>query len=306
MLEKLRIVDFQSHEDTRIRFDPHVTVIVGASDVGKSAVLRALRWLMTNRPRGDAFVRDGTNSTSVMLWLDGQKVSRFRGKTSNGYKLGQDDLFKAVSSDVPEPISNLLNVSDVNFQGQHDAPYWLSLTPGETAKRLNEIVDLEVIDRVHERIASRLRKVKTMMEVTAERLDEARRDLAALEDVPKMVEAMDALTDKRRGIESLSDSVDDLSSLLDKYGENERRMVDVPDLSRLESMRADILSLTDDLESLTSLLKDIESAGIRLKKCQRELDSLETELDDLGICPTCGRPWEDRDGTETARLRESV
>lgn len=55
---KLRIQNFQAHKDTTIEFD-RITTIVGPSDIGKSAVLRALKWVAKNEPNGTSFVRDG-------------------------------------------------------------------------------------------------------------------------------------------------------------------------------------------------------------------------------------------------------
>jgi AAA15 family ATPase/GTPase len=40
-MKKLRIKNFQIHKDLEIEFGP-ITTIVGPSDIGKSAVLRAL------------------------------------------------------------------------------------------------------------------------------------------------------------------------------------------------------------------------------------------------------------------------
>lgn len=55
---KLRIQNFQAHKDTTIEFD-RIATIVGPSDIGKSAVLRALKWVAKNEPKGISFVRDG-------------------------------------------------------------------------------------------------------------------------------------------------------------------------------------------------------------------------------------------------------
>ena len=48
MLKRLRIKNFQKHGKVDISFDPHVTCIVGDSDAGKSSLLRALHWFLTN------------------------------------------------------------------------------------------------------------------------------------------------------------------------------------------------------------------------------------------------------------------
>lgn len=172
MLERLQVTDFQRHEKMRVKFDVRTTTITGPSDAGKSSLLRAVRWLAFNRPLGDGFIRHGQESCSVKLWVDGRKIERRKSKRENVYLIDGKEL-KAVGTDVPEEVARLLNLTADNWQGQHDPPFWFSLTAGEVAKRLNSVVDLEVIDRSSSWLASRLRKAKTELEVAGERASEA-------------------------------------------------------------------------------------------------------------------------------------
>ncbi len=56
-IKELHIREFQSHEATALQFHPGLNVLVGPSDSGKSAIVRALRWCLHNEPRGEAFIR---------------------------------------------------------------------------------------------------------------------------------------------------------------------------------------------------------------------------------------------------------
>ena len=168
-IDRLQIQNFQRHEQLRLKLDESIVAITGQSDVGKSSVLRALRWLATNRPRGDGFVRDGGERTSVKIRVDGKTVERVRGKGENTYTV-DGKVLEAFGTDVPEEIANLLNLGPENFQGQHDPPFWFCLTAGEVAKQLNKIVDLELIDQATARIATKLRKCKARVEVVESRL----------------------------------------------------------------------------------------------------------------------------------------
>lgn len=57
--ERLLIENFQSHEQTEVFFTEGLNVFVGPSDSGKSAILRALRWVLYNEPKGTDFIRAG-------------------------------------------------------------------------------------------------------------------------------------------------------------------------------------------------------------------------------------------------------
>lgn len=174
MLERLRLTDFQVHAKLDVTLDPAITTFVGASDVGKSAVLRALRWVLTNVPAGDAFVRHGTTSAKAELIVDGRTVTRVRGPSTNLYQLDGETYKSFGASAVPDTIAAFLNVGPVNFQGQLDGPFWLGESAAEVSRRLNAIVDLSVIDDVLAGCAAEVRKTKSMVELTEERLKTAR------------------------------------------------------------------------------------------------------------------------------------
>lgn len=201
MLERLRIRNFQNHEDQRIVFDPQITTIVGSSDAGKSAVIRAVRWLAQNRPRGDEFLRVGAEGVSVMLWLDeGRKIERARSKRENVYRLDGQDLV-AMGSEVPQDIAALLNIDDGNFQGQHDGPFWLFDSPATISRNLNAIVDLGDIDAAMDKASQIQRQAAAEAKAAADRLKAAANDVEALAYVADMAAQFDALTAERAGLD---------------------------------------------------------------------------------------------------------
>ena len=51
----LHLINFQSHLNTVIELHPGLNILVGESDQGKTAIIRALRWLFYNEPRGTGF-----------------------------------------------------------------------------------------------------------------------------------------------------------------------------------------------------------------------------------------------------------
>ena len=47
-LKRVRLENFQSHKNSIIDFDRGLNVIVGPSDSGKSAIIRAIKWALYN------------------------------------------------------------------------------------------------------------------------------------------------------------------------------------------------------------------------------------------------------------------
>jgi exonuclease SbcC len=210
-LESLRLRNFQKHGSRVVEFDKRITVLQGPTEAGKSAIVRALRWVAFNRPAGARFRKRGHSTVSAALAVDGKIVKRSRGR-SNKYTLG-GQTYRALQTGVPERIARLLNLGDVNFQGQFDAPFWLAASPGEVSRNLNAIVDLGVIDRALGEINSRLRKTKTRHEVNAELERAAKTERRRLAWVPEYLARLDKLgkledrasreRDKCRGLAAL-------------------------------------------------------------------------------------------------------
>ena len=157
MFTKIEIKNFQSHKNTTLEFDKGVNVICGETDNGKSAVIRAIRWVVENQPQGTEKINSNWNEDfkeplSVKLYTEKGYVERIRDKKRNGYNIcknGEKEIvLDAIGKCVPKEVTDFLNVSDVNFQFQLDPPYLLTKSSGEASKYLNEIVHLDSIDKI--------------------------------------------------------------------------------------------------------------------------------------------------------------
>lgn len=75
-IQEVTIEGYQSHTNSTFRLSPGLTVITGPSDVGKTAIIRALRWFAFNEPTGEAFLHTIRNPDgSVKEAVDQVKVS---------------------------------------------------------------------------------------------------------------------------------------------------------------------------------------------------------------------------------------
>lgn len=162
MIQKIIINNFQSHKYSELKLEKGVNIVMGSSNSGKTAILRALYWLVYNRPAGDAFVShwnaDKENwTTSIQIWNEKDSITRRKDKNLNCY-INNEESFKALRSDVPEEIQKTLNITDVNIQKQMDAPFLVSNTAGEVARFFNRIIKLNKIDTMLSEIENRRRK----------------------------------------------------------------------------------------------------------------------------------------------------
>lgn len=177
MLEKLQTRNYLKAKKHDLSFDPCITTLVGKSAIGKSSLIRSLRWLCLNIPKGTNFINWDAKQTAVCLSIDKHRIIRKRSKTLNTYQFDKK-IYKAFKNNIPDSIESLLKVSSINFQSQHEAHFWFSLSAPEVGRQLNSIVNLDLIDRSQKTIASKIRETKSVLSVSQQRTKECRKRLS--------------------------------------------------------------------------------------------------------------------------------
>ena len=211
--KQLSATNFQVHKKQVLQFSPGISTLVGPTDSGKSAILRALRWICLNDFAGDDFVREGAKETEVGLVLSGgETVTRFKGR-SNLYTLGEKE-FKAFGATVPEDVADLLQTSALNFQSQHDSPFWFNETAGEVSRQLNSVVDLQVIDSTLFNLGAEVRTAHERVRLVDERLAEAKEEMAELEPQRARVKQFQKLEESQRALHGSQSARNELDELL--------------------------------------------------------------------------------------------
>jgi len=274
MINSINIQNFQSHTNTLLELDAGVNAIVGPSDCGKSAVFRALNWLINNRPGGQEFHSWAGGDPSVTLDLDDGTITRSRRGNENIYKL-DDQEFKAFATTVPEPIQSILNISDINFQFQLDDPFLFGESPGNIARKLNEVVDLAIIDKalfnINQRYRSEVNQLKNAEDkkkLLSDELEEylwlfdAEQRLAVLEQLDESI-----IDNKQQALalEILIKEIGHIEIEIDQIStgpiEAENEVQELIDLdNRIEKDFEDSKILDDLIDEIDKLKKEVEKA----------------------------------------------
>jgi exonuclease SbcC len=295
MIDKLEMVNFQSHKNSTIEFGSGVNVIVGSSDSGKSAILRALLWVITNQPAGDGFRRHGTKETRVSLSIDGTTIDRIKSDSKNLYRIDGREHKAFGKGQVPPEIAEFLNFHDINFSKQMDPAFMLSNSPGEVARYLNQIVKLDTIDQSMSNITSWQRNNNRDIRETTERIDELKGDLkefAYLRRMAKEVEKADTMASEAakaetdaRGLLSLINSSEAQESAL--FGIN--RLVSLCEKAeQIEKLEKELLKDKAFVIDLRHLIGKIEAHIRDIQRYEIEIAEYEEQIPEL--CPTCGAP----------------
>lgn len=238
-LKELRIKNFQSHEDTRLSFSEEMTVILGASDVGKSSIIRALKWALFNEPSGDFFIRKGEKDVEVTITFDnGNILVRGRNATKNYYELihedGQSKILENFGTGLPEIVTEFTQIQKIkidedhetclNISDQLEGPFLLSERNSLRASALGRISGVHIIDYAVKKLNKELKSEKSenklrekKINFLSEKLKEydnlpnLQKKITALEKVLKKVEEKQTILNHIEKIQSSLDSLNQLT-----------------------------------------------------------------------------------------------
>lgn len=294
MLSKLYIRNFQKHGKIRITLDPKITVITGDTDKGKSSLIRALRWLVFNRPNSSSFFKHGTKHCRVSALFDGKKITRQKGK-ENTYAINKKK-FKAIGGDVPEEVNSLLRITETNFQLQFDPLFWITDSPGQISKNLNKIIDLESIDKAT-RIASRqYSEAKSYLKVYSSKhkeKQEKRKELEWFLEAEAELEAIEESTERLEKDRAAAAHLRDLigacrlarvrhRNATQAVSEAQEWQEQLTQLAHLNTRYELVSKLTNRLKKLR--MQSLHSK-IKLEKAEKKLKKMRK-----GKCPICNNP----------------
>ena len=301
MIQSLSIKNFQSHKDTYLEFDSGVNIITGPSDSGKTAILRALRWLIWNRPSGDSMRSKWGGGIFVEAKFDGGNVIRSKDKTDI-YQLyiSKKALdFKAFRTDVPKEITDFLNISEINLQRQLDAPFLLNNSPGEVAQHFNYVAGLDKIDKVTYIINSQIRELTSSIKSFEEQKTRLENELKTFDYLDKFEAEVEVLEELNNRCINLINKENKLFSLINEIKNKEAEIEESSHLLKLETSVNNILCLYNELNTKDEAIKKLDKLielyyelETKISMTNHEIDELENEFIEKfpDICPLCGKP----------------
>jgi len=227
MITSIEIKNFLSHKDSRLELSPGVNVIVGATDSGKSVIIRALKWLITNRPRGESFRSNWGGDTEVKVSIGKYLVSRGKKGQNNYYSIidsisfvpdkALESVYKAIGTEVPEEIQKVLNLNSINLQSQFESHFLLSKSPGEVATHFNKVAHLNTIDIGLGNIQTGINKLNNELNNCDIEASDLLESLDEYKDLDKFEKAVEQVEKAEKFIISIAISIDVLEDWIGEY-----------------------------------------------------------------------------------------
>ena len=313
MIKSLQVKNFQSHEHTELDLVPGINVILGRSQAGKTAMLRGLLWVATNRPGGLRFRSHFAKKdlpTEVRVVLPPQEellksdalvlpvsLKKFPSKTAT-YSVGKQ-TFKGFATNVPNEVKEVFNINpDVNIQKQLDAPFLITSTPTEVARIINGVTRLENGDKWLKdlnRIGLTASRELKLLEQQKDEVDVELKKYMMLDDFENDLERLAVV---EREVDLLEQVIDDLHAAADRIEEIDEDTAAARTyllmgerLDIAQEALEDVRQTESAISELRNMLTLVESAAKHAEDSLGQFETVSEELanllHDLKKCPFC-------------------
>lgn len=174
-IEKLILRNIQRHKNLTIELGRGNNAVLGHNNAGKSSVVRACRWLLTNSPLGTWMCREVNGkvyeASIKMVFDDGSYIIRANGpKNGNVYKFNSQK-FTGFGRSIPEPIVEhigkiVLELGNVELTPSistcvpNEPPFLLDQTAPMRGSILNYLTGIDIADKIKRELNKSIRADK--------------------------------------------------------------------------------------------------------------------------------------------------
>lgn len=290
------------------------TVLVGRTDQGKTAIIRAVGAVLTNAP-GKSLIRNGCSSCEVELtFSDGLEILYKKGVSSTYTitKDGQSTSYNKMGRDVPPEIAVLVHPWEigkaekaiVQVQSQKETDFLLGGSRATMGRGLDSL-DSMVYRKALEACVSVLRKLKREKNTCEQQRESWAEQRELSDEVPELRTEFENVLGRVNFLRRVSDWLDRVSVPSMEKSSSLAKLVVLEDLEEPVSLEltgvlikslvlSDLPEDPSDLSLVDGLAK-LEVCSDFLLESENELLNLDKDLKEVkdvlfgeGVCPVCG------------------
>jgi DNA repair protein SbcC/Rad50 len=276
MIKSIKLHNFQGHKDSTIALHPRVNAIVGESDAGKSSIIRFLKWVSTNRPVGDGYRNNSSASEEYggTVTFDDISIERKKSKKVNSYTVEGVGELKALRTEIPREVESALRMNDINLQSQHDSYFLLQQSPGSVAKRLNELVDLDIIDFVLGEVNSTLRDTRRSVKAVEYAIDSTKGKIAEFDHLSRIERIVEKIETTLPKVDELKEKIEQINVAVQSIENAKEEIEEIDGWLKIEDSIAFVVKSVEEWKEssekqnqLDTAISGIEDTKEKQKRC---------------------------------------
>lgn len=225
-IKSIDIKNFQSHVDTHLDFDEGFNCIIGRNGKGKSSIVRAIGWCVSNNIKGDYFITTGEEECSVKITLsDNSSIERYRSrKNAGGYRVttywGELLELKGFGNDVPIDVINehqmpfvklakglikILNISE-----QSENTFLIQESPSIKASAVGKIVGNDNIDLTIKNVSAKITSLSKDIKSTKKNIKDKKEELKEYNNLGELEDKINKIDDLMEKYNAVKKEIDTL------------------------------------------------------------------------------------------------
>jgi len=313
MIERISLRNFQSWEKLDLDLAP-VTMIVGRGNTGKSAIIRAVTYALTNQG-GDAFIRNDAKEARVLIGFDDGTAllwSKPRGKGAVYNVLlpsREEREYTKTGQTTPPEILDLLGIRPVEIDKnltlwpqlsqQFDPPFIIGESGSRIARILGKFTRLDVLVQAQILARRDVADARRQAQAAEESAAHYKSQLDKLPNVDELKDRYDRVRKQYERVRELTGIATQIEAAIQTYRDAEAaaQAGDPGDLAERASVLAGhfehIGRAENALANLSRTVASLADRGVAVDEASEHLAQLKQEYENLcqaqGICETC--PW---------------
>jgi len=322
-IKSIKLIDFQSHKNTKIEFSKNFNCIIGSTDAGKSSIIRALKFVLFGEPWEKSFVNYDSDFCQIEIeFSNNVKIIRKKGENINQYIIN-DKVYNNFGTNIPSDIKTLVNIDTIkiddnreinlNFSDQLDSIFLVNESDSVKARILNKLSGLDIIDNIlkdlnndkRDIILERNKLKQDLFNIEEEvkqydKLEKKKGELDIIKlEIDKLkadIDKLNILSDIQNNIKIWKQKKSEIQKLEKEYEDLEKIDVDIM-IKQLDDFKSfnniyelynRVINLSKEIDNINKLIEDcIESEKKYIKK-------YENYLREIKKCPICGSNIDDK------------
>jgi chromosome segregation ATPase len=266
-IKTITLKNFQSYKNQVIHCKPGLNLLIGTSDSGKSAILRAISFVLYNYPKRDSLIHWGAKETEVTLeFSDGLKVTRVKGESKNDIIAikpdGKEIKKTKIDSEIPDEIKELLgNPPKDDFNGlisysdQFSKLFLIDLSPSDLPRSLSNLTGVSVLEDSAKYLMSSYKAIEKQTKNDEKEYKNLIEEIQSYSFVQDYESKVDDFSDRFDSLIELENKIDEFTSLIDGINLE----VDKSYLKVLTDLITKIETATKSVKDALDLSSDLQS-----------------------------------------------
>lgn len=277
-ITQVKLKNFQDHADTTIDFTNGINLIVGSSDAGKSAILRAINLVFHNNYKRDSYIRHGEKECSVSVkFSDGVEVTRIKGEDVNSYLLtdaeGNIHSFPKVGTGIPDEIKkNLGNppLDDkkrpISYADQMSSLFLVDLSSSDLPRTLSELTGIQHLQTSAELLSKTARSYDRSIKDKKEKIEKLETELDNYSYVDKDLERIEDIVEKLKDVNSQIEKSNRARFFIEQ---NNKIFTEAKQIKVKLAKEKAFAELKDKFDELATLSKKVSRSTFYLSEYQK-------------------------------------